>query len=133
MYQVDERGVQVLGASGHKEIGRWFSRSQGSQYLLSRLCPIALSKSEADDEMCHPWDDLQPSPGSPIPISDDDCEKEQDPSLGPCTGRLERISLDANGDVRACIEAKKKEAIAKRTAKRARRTKNERVPGRTYR
>ena len=74
-----------------------------------------------------------PSPRSPITITDDDCYKEQDPSLGPCTTRLERISLSADGDARASIEAKKKEAPTKRTVKRARRTKKQSVPGQTYR
>ena len=83
--------------------------------------------------MREPWDYLQPSPGSPINISDDDCDKEQDPSLGPCTAHLERISLCADGDARACIAAKKKEAPAQRTTKRPRRARKERVPGRTYR
>ena len=78
-------------------------------------------------------DDVQPSPRSPITITDDDCDKEQDPSLGPCTTRLERISLGADGDARASIEAKKKEAPVKRTVKCARRTRKERVPGQTYR
>ena len=95
--------------------------------------PITLSESEAADEMREPWDDVQPSPRSPITVTDDDCDKEQDLSLGPCTARLERISLGANGDARGSIEAKKKEAPAKRTVKRARRTKKQRVPGRTYR
>ena len=95
--------------------------------------PITLSESEADDEMRDLWDDVQPSPRSPISITDDDCDKEQDPSLGPCTARLERISLGADGDARGSIEAKKKEAPAKRTVKRARRARKERVPGRTYR
>ena len=39
MYGVDEGGVQVLGASGPKEIGRWFFRNWGPQYLQTRLCP----------------------------------------------------------------------------------------------
>ena len=65
-------------------------------------------------------------------ISDDDCDKEQHPSLGPCTANLERTSVGANGDAPACIEAKKKEALAKRNVKRAKRTKRERVPGQTY-
>ena len=94
--------------------------------------PIALNESEADDEMGKAWDDLQPSPCSPISIIDDDCDKEQNPSLGLCTAHLERISLDANGDARACIEANKKETPAKRTVKCARRTRKEHVPGRTY-
>ena len=55
--------------------------------------PIPLSESEADDEMHDLWDDVQPSPRPPITIIDDDCHKEQDPSLGPCTTRFERISL----------------------------------------
>ena len=95
--------------------------------------PITLSESEADDEMCDPWDDVQLSPRSPITITNDDCDKEQDPSLGPCTTCLERISLGADSDVRGSTEAKKKEAPAKRTIKCARRTRKERVPGQTYR
>ena len=83
--------------------------------------------------MRDPWDDVQPSPRSPITVTDDDCDKAQDPSLGPCTARLERISLGADNDARGSIEAKKKEASAKRIAKRARRTRKERVPGQTYR
>ena len=95
--------------------------------------PITLSESEADDEMRDLWDGVQLSPHSPITVIDDDCDKEQDPSLGPCTARLERISLGADGDARGSIEAKKKEAPAKRTVKRARRTKNQCVPGRAFR
>ena len=95
--------------------------------------PVTLSESEADDEMHDLWDDVQPSPQSPITITDDDCHKQQDPSLGPCTTRLERISLDTDGDARGSIEAKKKEAPTKRTVKRARHDRKERVPGRTYR
>ena len=79
------------------------------------------------------WDDVQSCPCSPITVTDDDCDKEQNPSLGLCTARLERISLGAEGDARGSIEAKKKEAPAKRTVKHARRTRKERVPGRTYR
>ena len=67
--------------------------------------------------MRDPWDDVQPSPRSPITIADDDCDKEQGPSLGPYIARLERISLGADGDARASIEAKKKEALAKRIVK----------------
>ena len=92
-----------------------------------------LSESEADDEIRDPWDDVQPSPHSPITVTNDDCDKEKDPSLGPCTAHLERISLGTDGDARGSIDAKKKEALAKRSVKRARRTKKERVPGRTYR
>ena len=79
--------------------------------------------------MRDPWDDVQPSPRSLITVTDNDCDKEQDPSLGPCTAHLERISLGADSDARASIEAKKKEAPAERTMKRARRTRKERVPG----
>ena len=91
--------------------------------------PITLSESEADDEMRNLWDDIQPSPHSPITITDDDCDKEQDPSLGPCTASLERISLGADGDAHGSIEAKKKKAPVKRTVKCARRARKERVPG----
>ena len=94
---------------------------------------MPLSESEADDEMRDLWDDVQPSPRSPITVTNDDCHKEQDPSLGLCTVRLERISLGTDGDARGSIEAKKKEAPMKRTVKRARRAKKECVPGRTYR
>ena len=91
------------------------------------------SESECeDDDMRELWDELQPSPGSPISIYDDDWDKEQDPSLGLCTTHLERISLGANGDACACIEANKKEALAKRYVKRGKCTKRERVLGQTY-
>ena len=70
--------------------------------------PITLTQSETDDEMQDLWDYAQPSPDSPITVSDEDCDKEQDPSLGPCTARLERISLGADSDARGHIEAKKK-------------------------
>ena len=60
------------------------------------------------------WDELQPSPGPPMSISDDNCDKEQHPSLGQCMANLERMSLGADGDAPACIEANKKEALAKR-------------------
>ena len=94
--------------------------------------PGAESEGE-DDAMCQPWDDLQLSPGYPISISDDDCDKEQDPSLGLCTAKLARMSLGTGGDAPACIEAKKKEAPAKRTVKHARRTRKECILCRTYR
>ena len=94
--------------------------------------PIILRESEADDEMRDPWDDVQPSPHSPITITDDDCDKGQDPSLGPYTTCLERISLAADGDTCGFIEAKKKEALAKRIVKCARRTRKESVLGQTY-
>ena len=83
--------------------------------------------------MCDLRDDVHPSPHSPITITNDDCDKEQDPSQGPCTACLERISLGANGNARGSIEAKKKEAPVKRTVKCARRARKERLPGRTYR
>ena len=95
--------------------------------------PITLTQSETDDEMQDLWDYTQPSPDSPITVSDEDCDKEQDPSLGPCTACLERISLGADGNARGHIEAKKKEAPAKRTVKHARRARKERAPSRTYR
>ena len=41
--------------------------------------------------------------------------------------------MGADADTCASIEAKKKEAPTKRTVKRARRARKERVPGRTYR
>ena len=94
---------------------------------------ITLTQSETDDEMQDLWDYAQWSPRSPITVSNDDYDKEQDPSLGPCTARLERISLGADGDARASIEAKKKEEPAKRIAKRPRRARKDRVPSRTYR
>ena len=120
--------MHVLGASGPKETRRWFSRSWGPQYWRSDYAPIPLSESEADDEMPDLWDYAQPCP-PPISITDDDCDKDQDPLLSPCTARLERISLGANGDARGSIEAKKKEAPVKRIVKRARHARKERVPG----
>ena len=108
MLQVEEGGCKsrVLEAPKRHAIG---SHKAGDLNTHDpNNAPIALSESEADDEMREPWDYLQPSPGSPISISNDDCDKEQDPSLGPCTAHLERISLGADGDGRACIEAKKK-------------------------
>ena len=133
MYEVDEGGCKsrVLQAPKRQAVG---SPEAGDLNTGDPdNAPIALSEREADDEVRDPWDDVQPSPCSPISIPDDDCDKEQDPLLGPCTARLERISMGADGDARACIEAKKKEALAKRTVKCARRTRKERVPGRTYR
>ena len=82
--------------------------------------------------MRDPWDDVQPSPRSPITITDNDCDKGQDPSLGPCTARLERISLAADGYTCGFTEAKKKEALPKRIVKCARRTRKESVLGRSY-
>ena len=74
----------------------------------------------------------QPSLGPPMSISDDDCDKEQHPSLGRCTTNLERMPLCADGDAPACIEARKKEAPVKRNVKCAKCTKRERVLGQTY-
>ena len=65
-------------------------------------------------------------------IFDDDWDNEQQPSLGRCTANLERMSLGADGDAPACIEANKMEALAKRNVKSAKRTKREHVPGQTY-
>ena len=47
--------------------------------------PITLTQSETDDEMQDLCDYAEPSPHSPITVSDEHCDKEQDPSLGPCT------------------------------------------------
>ena len=132
MYQMEEGGCKswVLEAPKRQAVG---SPKAGDLNTHNPdYAPIALSESEADDEMHEPWDDLQLSPGSPTSISDDDWDKERDPLLGPCTTHLERISLGADGDACACIEAKKK-ALAKRNVKCARRTKKEHVPGWTYR
>ena len=91
------------------------------------------SESECeDDDMRKLWDELQPSPSPPMSISDSDCDKEQHSSLGRCTANSERMSLGANGDAPACIEANKKEARVKRNMKHAKRTKRERVPSQTY-
>ena len=53
--------------------------------------------------------------------------------LRPVAVEAHLCSLGTDGDARASIEAKKKEAPAKRTVKRARRARKERVHGRTYR
>ena len=133
MYRVDEGWCKsrVPQALKRQAVGAPKARDVNTSDL--DYAPVTLSESEADDEMPDLWDDVQPSPHSLITITDDDCDKEQDPSLGPCTPRLERISLGADGDARGSIEARKKEALAKRTVKRARRTKKQRVPGQTYR
>ena len=89
MYEVDEGGCK---SRVHQAPKRQVVGSPEAGDLNTRdpdYAPIALSESEADDEMHDPWDDLQLSPGSPITITDDDCDKEQDPSLGhaPSTWR----------------------------------------------
>ena len=133
MYGVDEGGCKSREhqapkrqAAGSLEAGD--VNASDPNYAL-----ITLTQSETDDEMQDLWDYAQQSPHSLITVSDGDCDKEQDPLLGPCTARFERISLGADADARAFIEAKKKEAPTKRTAKHARRAKKERVPGQTYR
>ena len=78
--------------------------------------------------MCKLWDELQPYPSPPMSISGDDWDKEQHPSLARCTANLERMSLGADGDAPTCIEANKKEALAKRNVKCAKHTKRKRVP-----
>ena len=115
MYEVDKGGgwnSRVPQAPKRQAVG-----SPKAGDLNTRdpdYAPIALSESEADDEMRNPWDAIQLSPRSPITITDDDCDMEQDPLLGLCTAHLERISLGADSDARASIKAKKKEALAKR-------------------
>ena len=133
MYGVDEGGYKSRVPQAPKRQAVGSPEAGDVSTGDPNYAPIALSESDADDEMCDLWDDVQPCPRSPITVIDDDCDKEQDPSLGTCTARLERISLGADGDACASIEAKKKEALAKRTMKRARHTRKERVPGRTYR
>ena len=133
MYGVDEGGCKSWVPQAPKRQAVGCPKAGDVNSGNPDYAPITLSESEADDEMRDPWDDVQPSPCSPITVTHDDCDKEQDPSLGPCTARLERISLGADGDARASIEAKKKEAPAKRSVKCARRTRKECVPGRTYR
>ena len=133
MYGVDEGGCKSRVPQAPKRQAVGSPEAGDVNAGDPDYAPITLTQSETDDEMQDLWDYAQRSPRSPITVSDDDCDKEQDPSLGPCTARLERISLGTDGDARASIEAKKKEAPAKRTAKRARRARKERVPGRTYR
>ena len=133
MYRVDKGGCKSRVPQAPKRQAVGSSEVGDINTGNPDYAPIPLSESEADDKMRNLWDDVQPCPRSPISITDDVCDKEQDPSLGPCTARLERISLGADGDARGSIEAKKKEAPAKRTVKRARRARKERVPGRTCR
>ena len=133
MYGVDEGGCKPRGPQAPKRQAVGSPKTGDLNTCYPGYSPIILSKSEADDEMQDPWDDVQPSLHSPITLTDDDCDKEQDPSLSPCTARLERISLGADSDACGSIEAKKKEAPVKRTVKRARRTRKERVIGRIYR
>ena len=133
MYGVDEGGCmsRVPQAPKRQAVGSPETGDVNAGH--PNYAPITLTQSETDDEMHDLWDYAQPSPRSPITVSDDDCDKEQDPSLAPCTARLERISLGADGNARGHIDTKKKEAPAKRTVKRSRRTRKERAPGRTYR
>ena len=133
MYQVEEGGCKSRVPETPKRQAVGSPEARDLNTHDPKYAPITLSESEADDEMREQWDDLQPSLCSPISISDDDCDKEQDPSLGLCTAHLERISLDDDSDALACIEVKKKEAPVKRIVKRARHTKTKRVPSRTYR
>ena len=108
MYGVDEGGCKSRVPQAPKRQALGSPEAGDLNTPDPNYAPITLSESEADDEMHDMWDDVQPSPGSPITVTDDDCDKEQDPSLGPCTAHLERISLGTDGDARACIEAKKK-------------------------
>ena len=135
MYGVDEGGCKsrVPQAPKRQTIG---SPEAGDLNTGNPdYAPITLSESEADDEMRDPWDDVQPSPRSSITITDDDCDKEQDTSLGPCTAHLERISLGADGDARGSIEAKNvKEAPAEEDCQTCKNVpRKERVPSQTYR
>ena len=133
MYGVDEGGCKSREPQAPKRQAVGSPEAGDVNAGNPDYAPITLTQSEPDDEMQDLWDYAQPSPRSPITVSDDDCDKEQDPSLGPCTARLETISLGADGDARGHIEAKKKEAQAERTVKRARRARKERAPGQTYR
>ena len=103
---------QAVGSPGAEEFN-----NPDPEYV-----PISESECE-DDDMRELWDELQPSPGAPMSIFDDDRDKERHPSLGRCIANLERMSLGADGDALACIEANKKEAPAKRNVKGAKRTK----------
>ena len=132
MYGVDEGGCMSRLPQAPKRQAVGSPKTGDVNGGDPNYAPITLTQSETDDEMQDLWDYAQPSPDSPITVSDEDCDKEQDPSLGPCTARLERISLGADGDARGHIEAKKKEASAKRTIKHARRARKERAPSRTY-
>ena len=113
MYGVDEGGCKSRVPQAPKRQAVGSPEAGDVNAGDPDYAPITLTQSETDDEMQDLWDYAQQSPRSPITVSDDDCDKEQDPSLGPCTARLERISLGADGDARASIEAKKKEAPAR--------------------
>ena len=108
MYGVDEAGCKSREPQAPKRQAVGSPKAGDLNTHDPDYAPIALSESEADDDMRDPWDDLQASPGSPITIIDDDYDKEQDPSLGLCTARLERISLGADSDASASIEARKR-------------------------
>ena len=120
---------RVAGASKRQAVGS----PEDEEFNNSHPEYVPGSESECEDDgMRNLWDELQLSPGPPLSISNNDCNKEQHPSLGRCTVNLERMSLGAEGDAPACIEAKKKEAPTKRNVKSAKRTKRERAPGQTY-
>ena len=76
MYGVDEGGggSRVPQAPKRQPVG---SPNAGDVNTVdSNYAPIALSESEADDEMPDLWDDVQLCPRSPITVADDDCDKE---------------------------------------------------------
>ena len=83
MYEVDEGGCKSRVPQAPKRQAVGSPEAGDLNTHDPDYAPILLSESEADDEMRDPWDDIQPSPrSSPISITYDDCDKEQDPSLG---------------------------------------------------
>ena len=108
MYGVDEGGCKSRVPQAPKRQAVGSPEAGDVNTGDPDYAPVPLSESDADDEMRDLWDDVQPCPRSPITVTDDDCDKEQDPSLGLCTAHLERISLGADGDACGSIEAKKK-------------------------
>ena len=85
MYGVDEGGCKSRVPQAPKREAVGSPEAGDVNNRDPDYAPITLSDSEADDEMCDLWDAVQQSPHSPISITDDDCDKEQDPSLSPCT------------------------------------------------
>ena len=76
MYGVDEGGCKSRVPQAPKKQALGSPKAGDLNTPDPDYAPIPLSESEADDEMHNLWDDVQPSPCSPINVIDDDCDKE---------------------------------------------------------
>ena len=76
MYKVDEGGCKSRVPQAPKRQAVGSPKAGDLNTRDPNYGPIVISESEADDKMHDPWDAVQPSPRSPISITDDDCDKE---------------------------------------------------------